>query len=241
MHLDAEAIVCAAIAHGENGAVVRFLTAEAGLVAAYVPGGRSQRLRPALAPGTRVRLRLDGRTETQLARAGVEIVRSRAALAFDPLALALVEWLAGLAATLLPEGHPYPRVHATLESVLDLAELQDDPLVTLAALARFELLLLAELGFGLDLSTCAATGQTEDLAFVSPKTGRAVSAGAGAPYADRLFRLPAFIANGGAASAEDITEALRIARHFIERDLLTGRRAANLTAARDRIEARLKR
>jgi len=119
--------------------------------------------------------------------------------------------------------------------------LQDDPLVTLAALARFELLLLAELGFGLDLSTCAATGQTTGLAFVSPKTGRAVSAAAGAAYADRLFRLPAFVANGGTASAEDVAEALRIARHFIERDLLHGRRATTLTAARDRIEARLKR
>ena len=173
MHLDTQAIVCTALAHGEHGAVVRLLTAEAGLVAGYVQGGRSRKLRPVLSPGNIVRVHLDGRGDGQLARASIEMEHSRAAITLDPLALAITEWLTGLTATLLPEGHPYPRIHEMLVSVLDLAELQDDALVKRAALARFELLLLAELGFGLDMTTCAATGQTHDLAFVSPKTGRA--------------------------------------------------------------------
>lgn len=237
MHLDAEAIVCAALAHGEHGAVVRFLTSEAGLVAGYVQGGRSRKLRPVLSAGNVVRVRLDSRSEGHLARARVELERSRAAVARGKLPLAIVEWLTGLIVALLPEGHPYPRIHPMLGSVLDLAELQDDRTIMLAALARFELLLLAELGFGLDLSTCAATGQTHELAFVSPKTGRAVSAAAGQPYSDRLFRLPALLMSSGPADAPDVTDALRITRHFVERNLLAGRRAESLLAARDRIES----
>lgn len=232
MHLDTEAILLTALPHGENGAVVRFLTAERGLVAGYVAGARSRRLRPALAAGNIVRLRLDSRSEGQLARAVVELERSRALLVLDANALAVAEWLTGLVATVMPEGHPYPRLHATLGSVLDIVEHADTVLDRLAALARFEVLLLAELGFGLDLSRCAATGQTHDLAFVSPRTGRAVSASAGQPHAARLFRLSPLL-RGEAGDDADVAEALRTTRHFIARDLLGGRRDM-LLGARDR-------
>jgi DNA repair protein RecO (recombination protein O) len=241
MHLDVDAIVLAALPHGEHGAVVRFLTAERGMVAGYVAGGRSRRTRPLLAAGNSVRLRLDARGDRQLGRASVEAGRSRIGIADDPLALAVTEWLTGLAALILPEGHPYPRLFDTLGSVLDLAEMQRDPATTLAALVRFELLMLAELGFGLDLSSCAATGSTANLAFVSPKSGRAVSEAAGRPYASRLFGFPRFLADGSAVTPAALGEALRMTRHFIARDLLCEPRGAGVLAARDRIEARLQR
>ena len=229
LHLDTEAIVLAALGHGEHGAVVRFLTAERGLVAGYVAGGRSKRLRAALARGNVVRLRLDGRSEGQLARATVEPERSRALIAYDPLALAMTEWLTGLAATILPEGHPYPRLYTTFGSVLDIVEHAEDTATRLRALARLELLLLGELGFGLDLARCAATGAADDLAYVSPKTGRAVSRQAGADYAQRLFVLSPVLV-GADGSDGDIADALAVTRHFIARDLVSGRHQALLDA-----------
>jgi DNA repair protein RecO (recombination protein O) len=237
MHLEAEAIVCTALPHGEHGAVVRFLTAERGIVAGYVRGGRSRKIRPVLVAGNTVRVRFDRRGEDQLAQAHVELERSRAGLALDALSLALAEWLTGLAAALLPEEHPYPRIYAGMAALLDLAELAEADAV-LAALARFELLLLGELGFGLDLKACGATGRADDLFYVSPKTGRAVSREAGAPYAAKLFWLPAFLVEAAPASAADIAEALRMTRHFIERDLLPNGRGRQLLGARDRIDTR---
>ncbi len=239
MHLDTNAIICSARPHGENGAIVRFLTAESGLVAGYVPGGRSRKTRPILGIGNVVRVLLDSRNDTSLARAKVDLEHSRAGMSLDALALAIAEWLTGLAAQLLPEGHPYPRLFEVMGSVLDLAELQSDRLRSLSALAQFERLLLAELGFGLDLSSCAVTEQTHDLAFVSPKSGRAVSAEAGAPYASKLFRLPDFLASGETGSTGDVAEALRMTRYFIERDLLTTPRERDLLTARDRIDSRI--
>lgn len=234
MHIDVEAIVCSARAHGEHGAVVRFLTAESGLVAGYVSGARSRRLRPVLSSGNIVRVRLDNRGAGQMPRASVELERSRAALALDAGALAIAEWLTGIVVTLLPEGQPFPELHATIGAVLDLAELQTDQTVTLAALARFELLLLAELGYGLDLSKCAVTGGTAALAYVSPRTGRAVGVEPGRPYADRLFRLPRFLIESCPATATDVSDALALTRHFIVRDLIAGGYAGSLLAARER-------
>lgn len=232
MHRQTQGIVLAAIAHGEHGAVVRFLTADNGVVAGYVAGARSRKLRPVLDPGNVVSVRLDSRVEGQLARATVELEKSRALIALDAAALAITEWLTGLAASALPEGHPYPRIHATLGSVLDIAEHADAVTDKLAALARFEVLLLAELGFGLDLSRCAATGQVDDLVYVSPKSGRAVSRAAGQAYEARLFRLSPLL-RGDAGTVDDVMEALRVTRHFIQRDLLGGRRDT-LLEARDR-------
>jgi DNA repair protein RecO (recombination protein O) len=102
------------------------------------------------------------------------------------------------------------------------------------------MLLLAEMGFGLDLSRCAASGTTEDLIWVSPKSGMAVSRAAGEPYADKLLALPTFIVEGGSADWDDIFAGLRLTGHFLERDLLEGRRA-DVLAARERLEDRLRR
>ena len=108
------------------------------------------------------------------------------------------------------------------------------------SVARYELLLLAELGFGLDLSACVATGATDDLAFVSPKSGGAVSRGAAAGYEARLFPLPPFLCEGGSASGDEVIAALAITGHFLARDIMIDRRREGL-AARERLLARLQR
>lgn len=235
MDLRASAIVCAVLPNGEHGAVVRFLTAEAGLVAGYVPGGRSRRLRPVLQPGNGVAVTLRSRVDTQLAAATVELTRTRAGLASERLAGAGLEWLTSLTATALDEGQPAPRLYAALDGLLEAMLLGAAPAQWLAGLVRYELLLLAELGFGLDLSACAATGALAadaDLAFVSPKSSQGVGRAAGEPYAARLLPLPAFML-GGDARPGDIAAGLRTTGWFLERDVLTGR-AASLLPARAR-------
>jgi DNA repair protein RecO (recombination protein O) len=240
MHIVAEAIVCAVLAHGEHGAVARLLTPRDGLQPGYVRGGRSRWLRPVLLAGNVVAAEFRARTDDQLAALTVELVHSRAALHGEPLAAAAIDWTTALTAATLPEAQPYPRLHVALEGVLGAIEAAPAARGWAAALVRYELLLLAELGFGLDLSSCVATGATDDLAYVSPKSGGAVSRGAGLPHAARLLPLPPFLLEGGAAEWTDIFAGLRITGHFLGRDLLTERRAAVLPA-RERLIERLKR
>ncbi len=240
MDLTDDAIVCAVLPHGEHGAVVRLFTPSAGLIAGYVRGGRSRRLRPILLPGNLVQAHLRARVEDQLAAATVELQKSRAALAMDRLTAPGVEWLCGLSAATLPEGHAYPQLHAALAGLLDLMDHADDARLWAARLVRYELLLLGQLGFALDLSECAATGQRDDLAFVSPKSSKAVSREAGQPYADRLLPLPAFLTGADTAPDwPDILAGFRTTGYFLERDLLNAGRRGDVLAARERLLARL--
>ncbi len=237
--LTADAIVCAVRAHGEHGAILRALTREAGLVAGYVRGGRSRRLRPILVPGNRIAVELRARTEEQLAGATAELVESRAPLLAEPLAAAAIDWTTSLTASSLPESQPYPALFDALSAVLDAIGVAPSARQWAAALARYELLLLAELGFGLNLDECVATGSTEELAFVSPKSGGAVSAAAAAGYEDRLFRLPDFLRGRDASPAmADVLDGLTITGHFLDRDVLDGRNH-DLLAVRERLTARL--
>ncbi len=240
MHLSTEAIVCALLAHGEHGTVARLLTPGDGLRPGYVRGGRSRRLRPVLLAGNVVQAEYRARTDEQLASLTVELVHSRAPLHGEPLAAAAIDWATALVATALPEAQPYPRLHAALDGVLGAVEAAPAARGWAAALVRFELLLLAELGFGLDLSACVATGVLDDLIYVSPRSGGAVSAAAGEPHAARLLRLPLFLREGGAAGWDDIFDGLRLTGHFLARDILTERRGAVL-AARERLIERLRR
>lgn len=240
MHIETQAIVCAVLAHGEHGVVARLMTPADGLQAGYVRGGRSRRLRPVLLPGNIVQAEYRARSDEQLAALTVELVQSRAALHAEPLAAAGIDWVTALTATLLPEAQPYPRLHAALDGVLAAIEAAPAARGWAAGLVRYELLILAELGFGLDLSACVATGARNDLLWVSPKSGAAVSAAAGADYADRLLPLPAFLIAGGAADWPAIFEGLRLTGHFLARDLLIERRAAILPA-RERLVERLRR
>jgi DNA repair protein RecO (recombination protein O) len=240
MHLETLAIVCAVRQHGEHGAIVRALTPRDGVQAGYVRGGRSRRLRPVLLPGNLVQAEFRARTEGQLAHLQLELVVSRGALLEEPLAVAGIDWATALTASALPEGHAYPKLYDALDGLLAAVEAAPRALDWAAALVRYELLLLAELGFGLDLTQCAATGATADLAFVSPRSGRAVSAGAGGEYRDRLFPLPRFLISGGGAEWPDVFAGLDITGHFLSRDLLLDRQA-DVLAARGRLVDRLKR
>ena len=235
MHLAAAAIVLTALPHGEHGAVVRFLTPGDGVVAGYVRGGRSRKLRPVLQPGNIVALDLRARVDTQLAAATVELVTSRAGLAFDRLHAAATEWLTALTAAVLGEGQAVPRLHAALDALLGGMAAGLAGADAAAGVARYELLLLDASGFGLDLGSCAATGAIDDLAFVSPKSSQAISAGAGAPYATKLLPLPPLLRGAGAAPGwHDVAAALKTTGWFVERDLLIGREAA-LRPARARL------
>ncbi len=213
--------------------MVRALTPDHGLLAGYVRGGRSRRLRPMLQIGNIVAGEFRARVDTQLPALTIELVRSRAGLAFDPLAAAALEWLGALVAGTLPEAQPYPRVHAHLDALLDAMDTADAQ-AWAADLARFELALLADLGFGLDLTRCAATGQAHDLAFVSPKSRTAVSRTAGLAYAPRLLPLPAFLIANVSPDWLQIEQALLLTGHFIAADLLDAR-SRRLLPARERL------
>jgi DNA repair protein RecO (recombination protein O) len=241
MRLLTQAIVIAVRPHGEHGAIVRALTPSDGVQPGFVRGGKSRRLRPVLVPGNTVQAEYRSRTEEQLAQLSVELVHSRAHLLSEALAAAGIDWACALTAAALPEGQPYPRIHEALDGLLAAIEAAPSARGWSAALVRYELLLLSELGFGLDLSECAASGARENLAFVSPKSGRAVSAGAAGDYRDRLLRLPAYLLDGrGTPGWADIGDGLRLTGHFLARDLLIERQA-DVLAARERLVERLKR
>lgn len=241
MHIAGEAIVCAVLPHGEHGAVVRVLTPNDGLQAGFVRGGRSRRLRPVLLPGNVIQIDLRARTDSQLGSTTVELVHSRAPLMNEPLAAAAIDWATALTAVSLPEGQPYQRLFSALSAVLDAIEAAPAARGWAVALVRYELLLLAELGFGLDLSACIATGTQENLRWVSPRSGGAVSAEAGAPYADKLLVLPPFLIDGSSEGEwPAILDGLKLTGFFLDRDLLTERRGLVLDA-RTRLVDRLRR
>jgi DNA repair protein RecO (recombination protein O) len=238
--LAATAIVCAVRHHGEHGAIVRALTAEAGLLPGYVQGGRSSRMRPVLMPGNIVRANFRARTADQLASLSVELEQSRGPLLSEPLPAAAIDWACAFTASCLPEAHPYPALYSALCAVLDAVEAAPAARGWAVAMVRYELLVLAELGFGLDLSECAVTGARDGLAFVSPRTGRAVSAAGAGSHAARLLPLPAFLSESGEAGWDDILDGFVLTGHFIEQNLVDARHA-DILAARERLIERLKR
>jgi DNA repair protein RecO (recombination protein O) len=240
MRTETAAIVCALRSHGEHGAIVRLMTPEQGLVAAYVRGARGRRMRPVLIAANIVEAQLSARTEAQLPKAAIELVHSRGPLLSEPLPAAAIEWATVLTATALPEGQPYPRLYEALEGLLDAIEAAPSASGWGAAMVRYELLLLAELGFGLDLDRCAVSGTNDNLVAVSPKSGRAVSAAEAEPYADRLLPLPNFVREGGRATWEEIAQGLDLTGHFLSRDVLTDR-LRPVTDARERLVQRLRR
>lgn len=237
--LRTSAILLSVKGHGEHGAVVRLLTPDAGLVPAYVRGGRSRRLRPMLQPGNRLAVELRARTETQLAGATVEMEHSVAAIHAEPVAADALAWATGLTATVLPEQLAQRSVHDALEGLIAAIEAGGAARAWSGGLARYELLLLTALGFGLDLEQCAATGRRDDLGWVSPRTGGAVGRQAAAGHEARLLRLPPFLVAGGPPqSLADALDALAVTGHFIDRMLLEGR-ARIILDARARLMARL--
>lgn len=238
MEWQAPAIVLEVRPHGEGGAVVNLLTEEFGRHAGLAKGGTSRAQSALWQPGNLVEARWVARLSDQLGAYSAELVHPTAALALDdPLALALLNSACALAADALPEREAQPRLFSGLLSLL--AQLARGGTVQMADYIRYEMLLLEALGFGLDLSRCAATGATEDLTHVSPRTGRAVCATAAAPLADRLLPLPAFLLGGQAESDPAAwLAALRLTGHFLGRDAF-GARHRPVPAARDWLQDRV--
>jgi DNA repair protein RecO (recombination protein O) len=238
--LTAPAIICAVRAHGEHGAIVRALTAMGGLMSGYVAGGRSSRMRPVLMPGNVVSATFRARTTEQLAGLTVELVQSRGPLLAEPLPAAAIDWACALTAAALTDAQPHPALFSALGGVLDAVESAPAARGWAVALVRYELLMLAELGFGLDLTSCAATGSASNLAFVSPRTGRAVSREGAIGLEHRLMPLPVFLTEGSEADWPELFAGFDVTGHFVARLLFADRRADSL-AARERLLTRLKR
>jgi DNA repair protein RecO (recombination protein O) len=223
MHWTDEGIVLGAKRHGESNAILELMTCEHGRHLGLVRGAAGRRLRPVLQPGNRVGATWRARLDEHLGHYTVEGLDLAAARFLDfSHALYGVTHVAALC-RLLPERDPHPHVYAALYRIL--GELADARRIA-ARVARFELQLLSELGFGLDLDRCAATGARTELVYVSPRTGRAVSRAAGLSWQNKLFRLPAFLSgpeDGAAASAQDIADGFALTGHFLLQHVLEPR------------------
>jgi DNA repair protein RecO (recombination protein O) len=148
MHISASAIICAVRPHGEAGAVVRAMTAEHGMIAGYVRGGRSRTMRPVLQPSNIVRAEFRARVETQLPALTVELEQSRGPLMAEPLAASALDWATALTASVVPEMHPYPAIHSALDGLLNAIEAAPAARGWAGALVSYEALILSALGFG---------------------------------------------------------------------------------------------
>ena len=233
-------IVLSARRHGENAAVVSLLTEHHGRHAGLVHGARGRRGRGLYQPGNTLAARWQARLAEHLGRYTCELVRARASLLLDePARLAALAAVCALTEATLPERHPYPQVHGALGHLLDALEASEHWAETVV---RWELVLLGELGFGLDLTSCAATGSVEGLAYVSPRSGRAVSREAAAPYADKLLRLPPFLAQpedgASGATTADIVAGLRLTGWFLEKHVFA-EQGGRMPPARERFIDRL--
>ncbi len=229
MEWEAPAIVLAARAHSEGDALVTVLTEGHGKHNGLARGGASRTQASTWQPGNLVQARWVARLAEQLGSMTAELVHPGAALAMDEaLSLAILSSACAVADGALPEREPHPRVFAGLvQLIAGLAREAD----ALTDLVRWEAVLLAELGYGLDLTACAVSGATAGLAWVSPKTGRAVSDAAAGEWRPRLLRLPGFLAGGNTADFEDWRDGLKLTGHFLARDAF-GHQHRPLPAAR---------
>lgn len=227
-----EGIFLSAKPLGETSAVAELLTFEHGRHLGLVRGGRSRRIRPVLQPGNLIRVTWRARLSEHLGGFNVEMMEAHGARVLDDAAaLAAIGTLAGLV-KLLPERDPHPELYAaTLHVLRSFAESDVWPVL----FVHWEFQLLQELGFGLDLSECAATGATDELAYVSPRSARAVSREAGAPYGDKLLALPAFLLDEMAPIGDaDIAAGFALTGYFLERDVLVPH-GLKLPQARERL------
>jgi DNA repair protein RecO (recombination protein O) len=237
MEWQAPAVVLDARLHGESGAVVTLLTEEHGRHAGLAKGGASRAQAPVWQPGNLVEAKWVARLSEQLGALSGELVHAAAALAMeDPLALAVLRAATAVADGALPDREPHPRIFRGLVALI--ATLARGPEPALPELVRWEADLLAELGYGLDLARCAVTGGTDDLAFVSPRTGRAVSEGAAGEWRDRLLALPPFLLGQGPSGPADWLAGLRLTGHFLARDVF-GIQHKPLPSAREMLADRV--
>lgn len=219
MEWSSEGVILSVRPHGETSGIVELLTPDRGRHAGLVRGARSKRLRGELQPGNRIRATWKARLSEHLGLFQTELTEpSGAALLEDRLALSGLNAACALASALLPEREPHSAVYDAFSL---LVEHLPDIDVWPALMVRFEAGLLADLGYGLDLSKCAASGVRDELVWVSPNTGRAVSAEAGEPYRDKLLVLPPFLLGAQAALRPgDVEAGFRLTGWFLERRIL---------------------
>ncbi len=231
MEWSGEGLIIGVRRHGESSVIVEAMAAGKGRHLGLVRGGRSSKLAATLQPGNSVQLTWRARIPEHLGNFSVELIRARAAdLIADRTRLYLSQLVCDHL-RLLPERDPHDRL---LARALLLIEAELDPVALGAEVAAFELLLLDELGFGLDLYSCAVTGETSGLTHVSPRTGRAVTAKAAEPYQDKLLALPGFLLEGAEPNAPDVRAAFRLSGHFLDRHVWSARNVPP-PAMRDRL------
>ena len=237
-----EGIVLSVRSHGETSAIIELLTPGHGRHLGLVHGGRSRKIRPVLQAGNKVSAVWRARLADHLGSYRVDLLRARAAFIMeDAASLAALGALTELC-RLLAEREPHPRIYSALDILLDILADDHDIRETARLILKFELGLLDEFGFGLDLSNCAATGEADDLIYVSPNTGRAVSRAAGEPYKAKLLTLPDFLltADQAPAGVADLQDGFTLTGHFLSRNLFAPEGRA-LPEARSRFLHRLAR
>lgn len=217
-----EGIIIGLRRHGEANVILEAMTRAHGRHLGLVRGGRGRRLAPLLQPGNAVELTWRARLDEHLGTYAVEVTDARAARFLASAAALYALNTVAEHLRLLPERDPHEPLYEALDIIIAHLE---TPATACALIARFELALLADLGFGLDLDACAATGSTQDLVWVSPKSGRAVGRLAGEPYRDRLLPLPDFLKSPGGpdAGAPLLADAFRLTGYFLERHVLQPR------------------
>lgn len=209
--------------HGETSVIVEAMTRAHGRHFGLVRGGRSKRTRPYLQPGTQAELVWRARLDEHLGLFSVEPVKLRSAVLMESAEALHALCLAAALLRLAAEREPYPELY---EAAMQVADSINELEILPPLIVRFEAQILAQMGFGLDLAQCAATGSTEDLVYVSPKSGRAVSRAAGEPYKSRLLPLPSFLHSelaGRAPPPAEIRDGFELTGFFLERDLFSPR------------------
>lgn len=213
MQWDGEGLIVGVRRHGESSVIAEVMVEGRGRQLGLIRGGRSSKLAPTLQPGNSVQVSWRARLEEHLGTFTLELLEARAAGLIADRVKLYASQIVCEHLRLLPERDPHDRLLGLAIRILD----QDGSMLELgASVARFELILLDELGFGLDLASCAATGTTRDLTHVSPKSGRAVSRAAAEPYLSRLLRLSPFLISGADPTPEDVGNAFALTGHFLD-------------------------
>jgi DNA repair protein RecO (recombination protein O) len=234
-----EGVVVSLRGHGETSAIIEVLTAEHGRHAGVVRGGASRKMTPVLQPGSQVSVTWRARLPEHLGSFRVEPITARTRLLSDRAALAGLTSVCALVRFAFADRMPVPSLYALTLDLIDRIEADDNWPVHYAL---WEMVLLDDLGFGLDLSDCAATGVTQDLIYVSPKSGHAVSRDAGREFQDRMLPLPKFLRDQSTqARWHELTDALKTTGYFLERRLAPALGDRPLPPARERLIAALKR
>ena len=234
-----EAIIIGVKRHGETSVIAEVMTRSRGRHLGLVRSGRSRSMQPVLQPGNCVEAVWRARLDEHLGEFKLEPLRLRAARLMERATSVYAVQAMGALLRLLPERDPHPHLYEALDVIL---ETMDDPADAGELFIRFELAILNDLGYGLDLTECAATGSLEDLRYVSPKSGRAVCGAAGAPYADRLLALPGFLRDGAtnAADAASMAQAFRLTGFFLHRHIYEPRGIVENAARDGFVQAALK-